>query len=215
MNPDLKKTVTVNRGRFILGVFLSIAAFVVSFTVYNNLKAGLFFAFLFLLTGAVKISETAIPHRVLYVLYILWTIATAFVTLFLSQFCLNEWMPEKGLLLIILGMLLIIALFAIPALFTLRIRITSIIVSAVLILFTCVNYFVFVFRRSEIAPADMLLRSMPFLYRQRCFMRWFWQSSIILLATLCHLTKAIIKSKPASNMESQHVSALLPYGSAD
>lgn len=156
MNPDLKKTVTVNRGRFILGVFLSIAAFVVSFTVYNNLKAGLFFAFLFFLTGAVKISGTAIPHRVLYVLYILWTVATAFVTLFLSQFCLNEWMPEKGLLLIILGMLLIIALFSIPALFTLRIRITSIVVSAVLILFTCVNYFVFAFRGSEIAPADLL-----------------------------------------------------------
>lgn len=156
MRPSIKKLVNVHSSRFVIGTLLSIIVFGLCLFVYGNLKVGLFFAALFIFIGAVKITETVIPQRYLSVLYVVWLIATAFVTLFLSQLCLNEVLPEKGLFVISLGILLITALFLILTLITLRVRISTIIVSAILIIFTCLNYFVFVFRGSEIAPADVL-----------------------------------------------------------
>lgn len=151
-----RKVIQIRSVRFLLGCLLAAAAFAVSMLVYGKLKAGLFFAVLFVFAGAVRIPDEAIPRRILAVLYAVWLVFTAFVTLGLSQFCLNEVLPENGLLVTVLGTLLILALFLIPVVFTLRIRISAVVVSAVLILFTCLNYFVYLFRGSEIAPADIL-----------------------------------------------------------
>ena len=111
---------------------------------------------MFIIVGAVKIPDSRIEKRFLAVLYSGWLVVSAFVALGLSQFCQNEVLPERGLFVTVLGILLIIGLFLIPVVFTLKIRITVVIVSAILILFSCANYFVFAFRGSEIAPADLL-----------------------------------------------------------
>lgn len=156
MSTKVKKFVKIRSVRFCLGCLFAAAAFAISVLAYDKAKAGLFFAVLFLLTGAVKIPDALIPRRGLTVLYAIWLILTAFVTLFFSQFCLNEALPENGFFVTVLGVALFLFLFLLPFVFTLKIRISAIVVSAILILFTCLNYFVFLFRGSEIAPADLL-----------------------------------------------------------
>ena len=156
MRTKIKQIVKIRSARFCLGCLFAAAAFAVSLLVYGKAKAGLFFAVLFLLAGAVKLPDSLISRRGLSVLYSVWLVFTAFVTLFFSQFCLNEVLPENGLLATSLGTLLILCLYLIPIVLTLKIRICATLVSAVLILFACLNYFVFLFRGSEIAPADLL-----------------------------------------------------------
>ena len=119
MKTKPKQVVSVRSLRFVLGCVLAAAAFAISLSVYNSLKAALFFAVLFLVVGAVKIPDSLIDKRFLPVLYSGWLVLSAFVTLGLSQFCQNEVLPERGLFVTILGILLIIGLFLIPVVFTL------------------------------------------------------------------------------------------------
>lgn len=156
MKTKIKQIIHIRSARFCLGCLFAAAAFAISLLVYGKAKAGLFFAVLFLLAGAVKLPDNLISRRGLSVLYVVWLVFTAFVTLVLSQFCQNEALPVYGALPIALGILLIITLFLIPLLVFLHIRAASIIVSALLILFSCLNYFVYIFRGSAIAPADLL-----------------------------------------------------------
>ena len=156
MSTKVKKFVKIRSVRFCLGCLFAAAAFAISVLAYDKAKAGLFFAVLFLLAGAVKIPDTLISRRGLTVLYTIWLVLTAFATLFFSQFCLNEALPDRGFFVTLLGTLLILCLYLIPFVFTLKIRVCVTVVSAILILFTCLNYFVFLFRGSEIAPADLL-----------------------------------------------------------
>lgn len=90
------------------------------------------------------------------ILYALLLVISSFVTLALSQFCLNEVMPEKGVPVIVLGMILILSLYAFMTAMTLRIRLAVVAVSALLIVFSCLDHFVFLFRGNEIAPSDIL-----------------------------------------------------------
>lgn len=156
MKSTLKQIVRIRSLRFGVGCLFAITSFTVSLYCYDNLKAGVLFAVLFILTGAILIQGELIPPHILSIIYIGWFILTAFATLVLSQFCLNEVLPKKGIFVTFLGFLLILTLCAIPAVLSLRIRISTIAVSGFLIVFTCVNYFVFLFRGSEIAPADIL-----------------------------------------------------------
>ena len=152
----VRQIIHIRSLRFVLGCILAAAALAISLLVYGKAKAGLVFAVLFIMTGAVRIPEDMIPQRLLPILYTVWLVVTAFATLALSQFCLNEVLPENGLLPTVLGVALILALFLLPLVLTLKIRLTAIVVSSILIVFTCINYFVFLFRGSEIAPADIL-----------------------------------------------------------
>ncbi len=156
MKSKVKQIVIIHPARFILACLFAAAALAISALAYGKPKVGLFFAALFLLTGAIKIPDTMFSQRGLTVLYTVWLVLTAFATLFFSQFCLNEVLPENGFFVTLLGILLILSLLLLTGVFTLKIRFTAIFVSAILIFFTCLNYFVFLFRGSEIAPADIL-----------------------------------------------------------
>ena len=156
MKPWVKQIVTIRSTRFYLGCFFATAAFALSLQFYDKPKAGLLFALMFVLTGAVTIPDNAIPQRYLSVVYVLWLVFTAFVTLALSQFCMNEGLPVYGLLPTVLGIVLIAGLFLISISVFIRIRVSTIIVASALLLFSCVNYFVCAFRGSALAPADIL-----------------------------------------------------------
>lgn len=156
MRTKVKQIVTIRSARFCLGCLFAAAAFAISVLAYGKPKVGLFFAVLFILTGAVKFPEPMFSRRGLTVLYAVWLVLTAFATLFFSQFCLNEILPDQGYFVTFLGTLLILCLFLIAIVFTSKVRASATIVSAILILFSCLNYFVFLFRGSEIAPADIL-----------------------------------------------------------
>lgn len=156
MKTKAKQVVSVRSPRFALGCGLAVAAFAVSLWVYDNLKAALFFAGMFIIVGAVKIPDSRIEKRFLPVLYSGWLVLSAFVTLGLSQFCQNEVLPVYGVFPTILGALLIALLFLVVFAISLHIRSAVIITSTLLIAFSCLNYFVYVFRGSAIAPADLL-----------------------------------------------------------
>ncbi len=151
-----KKLIKLHSFRFALGCIFAASSFAISLLVYNNLKAAVLFSILFLLAGSINIPEDLFSEIFLPPIYVFWVILTAFVTLVMSQLCLNETFPESGLSAVLLGMLLILSLFLISIVITLKVRISVIVVSAVLIVFTCINHFVYLFRGSEIAPADIL-----------------------------------------------------------
>ena len=69
MSTKVKQIVKTRSVRFCLGCLFAAAAFAISVLAYDKAKAGLFFAVLFLLAGAVKIPDTLIPKRGLTVLY--------------------------------------------------------------------------------------------------------------------------------------------------
>ncbi len=157
----LKQTIKLRSWRFLLGCVLAAASFAMSVLFYHKLNAGVLFAALFVLAGAVRIPGAATTkgrspnkERLPYV-YAGWLFLLAFATLFLSQLCQNEGLPTQGLLETVLGTLLILALYLMVAGITLKPR-SVFFVYGVLLLFSCANHFVFQFRGSEIAPADLL-----------------------------------------------------------
>ena len=156
MKISLKQWIHIRSKRFAFGGICAIVAFGFSWFFYERPMAGLFFATLFILAGVFAIPKEAVPHSFLRFLYTIWVIITAFVVLALSQLCLNEALPDGGTYVIVGGVLLILLLVLLPFIITLRIRGTALLVSITLIVFTCFNYFVFCFRGSEIAPADIL-----------------------------------------------------------
>ena len=60
--------------RFGLGCLLAIVFLAVSVLVYDNFKAGVFFAVIFVFAGIVKISENTISQKYLPGVYTIWLI---------------------------------------------------------------------------------------------------------------------------------------------
>ena len=97
MKTKNERAITFCSLRFCIGCAFAVTALFVSVHVYDNLKAGVFFAVMFVAAGAFKIPETAIPHRLISILYKTWGVVTAIAMLFFSQLCLNEGLPEGGI----------------------------------------------------------------------------------------------------------------------
>ena len=141
--------------KLLAGGFLAITAFAICIVAYNNFKAGALFAAAFLLSSVTNIQSKSRP-RGMWLLYGAWLFVTAFITLALSQLCLNESFPESGVLATVLGIFLIMAIFLLVFTITLRIRLSIVITASILLIFSCFNHFVYQFRGSEIVPADIL-----------------------------------------------------------
>lgn len=78
MKPTLKQIVRIRSLRFGAGCLFAIISLAASLYCYDNLKAGVLFAALFTLTGAILIQKDLIPPQILCIIYIGWFILTAF-----------------------------------------------------------------------------------------------------------------------------------------
>ncbi len=155
MFKTIKQCIKLNSERFYIGLIIAFITFVLSLFIYKNIKAGLFFLFSFIVVGMIKLPDDIVSPRVLKTIYIVWVLVTAVVVLFLSQLCMNEVFPENTMA-TVLSVVLILFLYIISFLIFLRIRGVTIIISSVIIVFSCANYYVYLFRGSEIIPADIL-----------------------------------------------------------
>ena len=152
----LRKIINTHSIRFLAGVILAAIFLFISVYHYHNLKAAVFFFCLFIGSGLINIQESVFSKKVLSCLYALWLVFSAVATLFFTQFVLNELFPEKGIIQTVLGVLLILAIYLLGLAVTNKIRVTTTVISAAMMIFACLNYFVYLFRGSEIAPADIL-----------------------------------------------------------
>lgn len=142
--------------RFLAGVTLAIGSLFLSFFLLHSAAQGCVFAALFVLAGAVQIKEEDIKEKKTIIINLLWLAISSLAVFFFTQFILNETLitiePKIILLNMILCMIVILLFFVI----SLSSRISISIAAILLNLFTTVNYFIFLFRGSELAPADIL-----------------------------------------------------------
>lgn len=151
----MQKVFKIKTSRFVIGLILAGVFFTITFFCVREVKAGIAFAILFIVSGAFNIDRN-INTPTKWVIYIIWALVTAFVTCFLSELALNEKILSIGAFQIILSC--IICLFLLFSLFAITLHpvISAGVVITVVVFISAVNYYVFQFRGSEIQPADFL-----------------------------------------------------------
>ena len=149
-----EKVFQSERRRLICGAILAVIVFAVCLY-FSAVKQGIVFAAAFLLAGAFKIKEKAFDEKQLRRIYTVWLVISGIVTSFLSQLALNESYLRIHLLNMVLELLIVLFLVLLLILITLRPRISSHIVMIAVVIFSMVNYYVFQFRGSELAPSDI------------------------------------------------------------
>ena len=103
-----------------------------------------------------SVVEVRCSSRVADILIITWSTIALFATVFTSQLLLNESIFSLGLQRIFLNMAICGIVTGFIYVITAKLRLSVIISMAVLMIFTTANYFVFIFRGSELCPADFL-----------------------------------------------------------
>ena len=143
-------------GRFFAGIAFAAISFALCWSLLGKVKAGAFFAALFVLAGAVWIRDGAIRGKWLDLLYAAWLLLAAFATGFISQTILSLSFLTTGAVRVLLTMCIALILFLAGYVITLRPVLSVSLVMAVLAVFSFVNRCVFAFRGSEIQPCDLL-----------------------------------------------------------
>lgn len=131
-------------------------AFAVTFFFTGQIKAGIVFAILFIIAGAINIEDDTLDIMTELTIYIIWFVASALVTCFLSELVLNEDITSLGVFRIFLGCIICLFLFLLLYSISLRPVASVSIIMSFLVFGTAVNYYVYRFRGSEVQPADIL-----------------------------------------------------------
>lgn len=155
MSKDIELCISAKTGRFRTGVIF--AVFALWICILNDiLKAGIVFTILFLMISIVNISGEIrkLCWKIIYITVLLCT--AAFLTIFLSQFLLNESAIIVGLLRMSLGMAICVIIYLVIYFFTLHVRTSVAVGSCAILLLTMANYYVRLFRGSELHPSDIL-----------------------------------------------------------
>lgn len=147
--------INVKNQRFVIGVVLAVLS--IAICLLNNVfKAGVVFSTLFLMISFINVSGEIkkIWQKIIYT--ISFFIIAAFITIFLSQLLLNESTFSIGILRLVLGMNICIIIYLFIYLFTFSVKISVSVGSCAILFFTLINYYVWLFRGSELNPSDIL-----------------------------------------------------------
>lgn len=148
--------ISVGLSRLMVGLVLAAVSIALCYTLTGKLKAGMVFAVLFLLSGAIRIKEEAVSGEVRKLLYLVWLLLAAFATGFFSQLILGQSFLATGAMNIAFTMCIcFIAFFCVYAI-TLRPVFSVGLIMAASAIFSFVNYCVFAFRGNELQPSDLL-----------------------------------------------------------
>lgn len=145
-----KKVISVDKNRILLGGMFGIIS-LVSFSGRGLLKAGLIFGVLFAFLSIIHIKTN---DKLTKFFNIFIGIASSIVTVYLTQLLLNESMLALGFGKVVLSSsicgIFILSIFSI----TLNSRISIVCGMLLSMIWTSVNYFVYMFRGSMLIPAD-------------------------------------------------------------
>lgn len=150
----MKRWFQYDRKRLICGIILAVCAFGAS-VFFSAVKQGIIFSAAFILTGTLKFREDAFSEKMTGLIYGIWLVLAGIVTPFLGQLALNESFFGIGPLNMFLEVIISVFLILILVTITLRPRVSAHLVMIGVIIFSMVNYYVFRFRGSELAPSDI------------------------------------------------------------
>ena len=146
--------IKIKTKRMIAGIILALAIILISGITNGSIEASIFFAFLFLLSGAIDCREIK-NERIKFWWILLWISIICFSTLFLSQLIQNEILFFLSAPKIFLGFVCCI----VPTLFifciSMQAKFAGIVVSLLLLILSTVNNYVYRFRGSELYPSDL------------------------------------------------------------
>lgn len=143
---------SINLIRLIVGAILGCGAFTI-FASRGSLKGGLFFFILFILLSLVNAKFN---DKNWWIINSIVGIIASMMTIFLTQLLLNESMVSLGIEKILLNMLISISLIFCLLCITANVQISIVIGMLLPMILTTANYFVYMFRGSELMPADFL-----------------------------------------------------------
>ncbi|NME58290.1 LTA synthase family protein [Dorea formicigenerans] len=143
---------SINLIRLIVGAILGCGAFTI-FASRGSLKGGLFFFILFILLSLVNAKFN---DKNWWIINSIVGIIASMMTIFLTQLLLNESMVSLGIEKILLNMLISISLIFCLLCITANAQISIVIGMLLPMILTTANYFVYMFRGSELMPADFL-----------------------------------------------------------
>lgn len=147
----MKKVFLGSKKKIIIGIIFAIISVVLCNILGGTVKASITFFVLFLAFAPIKFE---LSEKVLNYIYILLFVGASFVTVFLSQLVLNQGIRFLGILKIGLGMVCCNVVYLLIYFMTLKCRLSVIMGSAMGMILTTVNYFVYKFRGNELMPAD-------------------------------------------------------------
>lgn len=154
MNP--LRLITIRSTRFLSGLILSAVSLFLCNCVTGKWKAGVVFAVLFLLSGAIRIKDGVVEKKWLRLLYMAWLLLAAFATGFFSQMVLSLSFISIGALRILLTMCICLILFLVAYTVTLHPVFSVGLVMTALTVFSFINRCVYAFRGNEVQPCDLL-----------------------------------------------------------
>lgn len=195
--------------RIITGIFLGILSFCFCFFGYDTWKAGGVFLFLFFVSSLfmVEISN----KRLLWLYYVVWFIVIAWMTLYLSQFVQNEGVFQLSPIKNILGFIICILPMLLVFMILQKARISTLLVSSVILILSSINCYVYSFRGNEIIISDLLsaktamnvARGYSLLPPKIVVLCW------ILFVLLVFISTGFPKWRPEKILHTRIVSALL------
>lgn len=136
-------------------MLFAITSILLCYYLNASIKAGGIFAVLFLFSGSISLREKRIKIGSGVLWFIGW-IFFGYCTLFLSQLLQNESVFRLPYLQVFLGLICCLVPALIFYFITLKPAISSVMGSALLLLLSTANYYVYSFRGSELCPADLL-----------------------------------------------------------
>lgn len=141
-----------SKKNLILGIILGTLAVIVNMLVGGSIKASLFFVGIFVFLSSVKVT---LKNKWLYIYYLLWCPFSAYVLFVSCQILSEQSFSMLGLSKIMLNMLCIFLVFIILLVITMRVRLAFQLSCIFLMLICTINYYVYIFRGSELAPIDI------------------------------------------------------------
>ena len=145
----------LNRKKLVSGVCISVIWTILSVWVNAPLKAILLLDTLIIGLSSVSIECKTYSKQTYLFLAVLFTIGSAFVTLYLSQFVNDAgfWIlsPKK----IMCGVICCILVYLFILVLSLNLKLSLIVGSILILTLSTVNYYVYTFRGNELIPSDL------------------------------------------------------------
>ena len=145
-----------DRLRFIIGIVLAAATFLLCVHFTGSVKAAAVIAVLFIVAGAVCFDSEKTEGKKGIILNAGWMIAASVAAGFLSQLALNESYLSLGSKRLFLETVICLGVILFFYVFTSNMKASVCTAVPLLVIFTVINYYVYLFRGSEIQPADIL-----------------------------------------------------------
>ena len=144
--------------KVIIGLLLSLISFVIVDFYYHSITAASFFVLLFIVGIIINTWNPSKRFSTMQTkaVNMIWVLFTCFVTVVLVQLIMDQNIFWIDFLRILLNSLIVLFVIMVFFFFTLKPYLSSFFGSLVLIFFTTVNHFIYVFRGNELVPADLL-----------------------------------------------------------